>query len=40
MCRALTGALVGKRLNAITMSFDELLEEQAGRVMPVVLGRA
>ena len=29
MCRALTGALVGKRLEFNTMSFDELLEEKA-----------
>jgi hypothetical protein len=29
LCRALTGALVGKRLEFNTMSFDELLEEKA-----------
>ena len=29
MCRALTRALVGKRLEFNTMSFDELLEEKA-----------
>jgi hypothetical protein len=30
MCRALTQALVGKRLEAVGMSFDELLEQYGG----------